>query len=105
VGGRAADVNVVMPRRRIALLVIAACVAVTAIPASSGASSNGLQDCGGSVRAGVVPCPKAKRIAKEYAKTRARSLQGFSCTSKRSGAQINARCVLNEKRVLFSFRA
>jgi hypothetical protein len=93
-----------MPRRRIALLVIAACAAVAAIPASAGASSNGLQNCGGSVRAGVVPCPKAKRIAKEYAKTRARSLQGFSCSSKRSGAQINARCVLNEKRVVFSFR-
>jgi hypothetical protein len=105
VGDGAADVNDVMLRRRIALLVIGACAAVTAIPASSGASSRGLQDCGGSVRAGVVPCPKAKRIAKEYAKTRARSLQGFSCTSKRRDGQINARCVLNEKRVVFSFHA
>jgi hypothetical protein len=92
-----------MPKRRIALILIAAAGAVAAIPAHSGATGNGLQNCGGSVRAGVVPCPKAKRIAKEYAKTRAHSLQGFSCTSRSSGAQINARCVLNEKLVLFSF--
>jgi hypothetical protein len=94
-----------MPKLRIALIVIAATAAVAAIPAHSGASGNGLQNCGGSVRAAVVPCPKAKRIAGEYKKTRSRSLQGFACTSKRSGEQINARCVLNEKRVLFSFRA
>jgi hypothetical protein len=93
-----------MPKRRIALIVIAATTAVAAVPAHSGASGGGLQNCGGSVRAGVVPCPKAKRIAKEYAKTRASSLQGFRCSSKRSGEQINARCVLNEKLVLFSFR-
>jgi hypothetical protein len=94
-----------MPKLRIALIVIAASAAVAAMPAHSGASGSGLQDCGGSVRAGVVPCPKAKRIAKEYAKTRASSLQGFKCSSRRNGAQINARCALNEKLVLFSFRA
>jgi hypothetical protein len=94
-----------MPKLRIALIVIAATTALAVIPAHSGASGSGLQNCGGSVRAGVVPCPKAKRIANEYAKTRARSLQGFICTSKRSGGQINGKCVLNEKRVLFSFRA
>jgi hypothetical protein len=93
-----------MPKLRIALILIAATTALAAVPAHSGASG-GLQNCGGSVRASVVPCPKAKRIAKEYAKTRAGSLQGFRCTSKRSGDQINARCVLNEKVVLFSFRA
>jgi hypothetical protein len=93
-----------MPKLRIALIVIAATTALAAIPAHSGASGEGLQNCGGSVRAGVVSCPKAKRIAKEYAKTRAGSLQGFKCSSKRSGEQINAKCVLNEKRVLFSFR-
>ena len=86
------------------MIVIAATTALAAIPAYSGASGGGLQNCGGSVRAGVVSCPKAKRIAKEYAKTRAGSLQGFKCSSKRSGEQINAKCVLNEKRVLFSFR-
>jgi hypothetical protein len=94
-----------MPKLRIALIVIAAAAALAAIPAQSGASGKGLQSCGGSVRAAVVPCPKAKRIAGEYKKTRSRSLQGFTCTSKRSGEQINARCVLDQKRVLFSFRA
>ncbi|HEX3562056.1 MAG TPA: hypothetical protein VHU24_04395 [Solirubrobacterales bacterium] len=103
--GRGADVYFAMPKRRIALIVIAAVAALAAIPAQSGASGKGLQSCGGSVRAAVVPCPKAKRIAGEYAKTRAHSLQGFACTSRRSGRQINARCVLDEKRVLFSFRA
>ncbi|MDX6605964.1 MAG: hypothetical protein QOD14_504 [Solirubrobacterales bacterium] len=93
-----------MPKLRIALVVIAAVAAVAVIPAQSGASGAGLQNCGGSVRAGLVPCPKAKRIATEYAKTRASSLQGFRCRSKRNGSQISARCVLNEKLVLFSFR-
>ncbi len=94
-----------MAQLRIALTVIAATAALAAIPAQSGASGKGLQSCGGSVRAAVVSCPKAKRIAGEYAKTRTRKLQGFICTSKRRGERINARCVLDQKRVLFSFRA
>jgi hypothetical protein len=85
------------------VIVIAAVVALAAIPAHSGAA--GLQSCGGSVRAAVVPCDKAKRIATEYAKTRTRSLQGFVCSSRRRGERINARCALDEKLVLFSFRA
>jgi hypothetical protein len=92
-----------MPRGRIAVIVIAAVVPLAAIPAHSGAS--GLQSCGGSVRAAVVPCDKAKRIATEYAKTRTRSLQGYVCSSRRRGERINARCALDEKLVLFSFRA
>ncbi len=94
-----------MAQLRIALTVIAATAALAAIPAQSGASGKGLRSCGGSVRAAVVPCPKAKRIAGEYRKTRTRKLQGFICTSKRRGKRINARCVLDRKRVLFSFRA
>jgi hypothetical protein len=90
-------------KRLLALFVIAAVAALAALPASSGAS--GLQNCGASVRASVVPCAKAKRIAIEYKKTRARSLQGFRCSSSRSGEQINARCALDEKLVVFSFRA
>ncbi len=94
-----------MAKLRLALTLIAAAAALAAIPAQSGASGKGLQRCGGSVRAAVVPCPKAKRIAGEYAKTRTRRLQGFICTSKKGGARIKARCVLDRKRVLFSFRA
>ena len=52
---------------------------------------------GGGVRASKVACAKAKRIATEYSKTGARSLQGFICTS--SGSQ--ARCVLDRKLVVF----
>lgn len=105
VRGRDVDGYLEMPKLRIALILIAATATLAAIPALSGASGKGVQNCGGSVRASVIPCPKAKRIAQEYKKTRAGSLQGFSCTSKRSGEQISVRCVLDQKRVLFSFRA
>ena len=45
----------------------------------------------------IVSCPKAKRIAKEYAKTQAHSLQGYTC----SGGGGQGRCVLDRKVVLF----
>ena len=45
----------------------------------------------------IVSCPKAKRIAKEYAKTQAHSLQGYTC----SGGGSQGRCVLDRKVVLF----
>jgi hypothetical protein len=93
-----------MPKLWIAPIVVAVAAAAS-LPAPSGASAEGLQNCGASVRATVVPCPKAKRIATEYKKTRARSLQGFRCSSRRSGERINARCALDEKLVVFSFRA
>jgi hypothetical protein len=69
-------------------------LAVLAIPSDAGA---GLRDCGGGVRAAVVGCSKAKRIAKEYAKTQAKSLQGYTCSD--VGSQ--GRCVLDRKIVTF----
>ena len=45
----------------------------------------------------IVSCPKAKRIAKEYAKTQAHSLQGYTC----SGGGSQGRCILDRKVVLF----
>jgi hypothetical protein len=93
-----------MPKRWIASIVVAA-VAAAALPALSSASAGSLQNCGASVRASVVPCSKAKRIATEYKKTRSGSLQGFRCSSRRSGERINARCALDDKLVVFSFQA
>jgi hypothetical protein len=80
---------------RIHLLVIAAVAIVIALPASSTAAN--LQNCGGGVRAAKVACSKAKRIAAEYAKTQAHSLQGYTCSS--GGDQ--GRCVLDRKVVVF----
>jgi hypothetical protein len=77
------------------LLLIAAVALLLAIPASSGAAQ--LQSCGGGVRAAIVSCAKAKRIASEYAKTGAHSLQGYKCSS--GGSQ--GRCTLDRKIVVF----
>jgi hypothetical protein len=78
------------------LLIVAAVAAMFAIAIPSGASA-GLRNCGGGVKAAIVACPKAKRIAKEYAKTRAKALQGYTCSS--GGSQ--GRCVLDQKVVTF----
>ena len=56
-----------------------------------------LENCGGGVRASKVGCAKAKRIAKEYAKTRDRSIWGYTC----SAGDSRGRCVLDRKLVLF----
>jgi hypothetical protein len=77
------------------LLLIAAVALLLALPASAGAAQ--LQNCGGGVRAAVVSCSKAKRIASEYAKTKAHSLQGYKCSS--GGSQ--GRCTLDRKIVVF----
>jgi hypothetical protein len=84
-----------MPRARLFLLVGAVIAVLVAFPASSGAAR--LQSCGGGVRAALVSCAKAKRIAKEYSKTRAHSLQGYNCSD--GGGQ--ARCTLDRKLVVF----
>jgi hypothetical protein len=83
---------------RLTHLIAAPIVALLlALPAVAGAS-DGLQNCGGGVRAAVVSCPKAKRIANEYVKTRAHSLQGYTCKSGNS----QGRCILDRKLVVFS---
>jgi hypothetical protein len=80
---------------RTSLLAIVLVVGLLAFAGTSGASS--LKNCGGGVRAAVVSCAKAKRIAGEYVKTRARSLQGYTCSS--GGSQ--GRCRLDRKLVVF----
>jgi hypothetical protein len=83
-----------MSRLHVSLL-IAAIAVLLAVPVRSGAAD--LQSCGGGVRAALVPCAKAKRIAAEYRKTHARSLQGYRCSSRKG----RGRCVLDRKLVLF----
>jgi hypothetical protein len=85
-----------MPLTRTCLLIVAVAAVLLALPAQSGAAG-GLRSCGGGVRAAIVSCPKAKRIAKEYAKTHARSLQGYVC----SGGGNQGRCSLDRKVVVF----
>jgi hypothetical protein len=85
-----------MSLTHIRLLLLAAVVALTVVALPTGADA-GLRNCGNGVRAAVVPCAKAKRIAKEYVKTKARSLQGYTC----SGGGSQGRCVLDRKVVTF----
>ncbi len=85
-----------MSIRRIHLLALVVIAVVLAFPVSSG-SAAGLQNCGGGVRAAKVACSKAKRIASEYAKTHAHSLQGYTC----SGGGNQGRCILDRKIVTF----
>ena len=84
--------------RRIHLLLIAVVAILIALPTTAGAAR--MQSCGGGVRAAQVPCSKAKRIATEYAKTGAHSLQGYRCSS--GGNQ--GRCTLDRKIILFRLR-
>ena len=82
--------------RHVHLLFLAALAALVVLAVPSGADA-GLRNCGGGVRAAVVACSKAKRIAREYAKTQAKSLQGYQCNSGGS----HGRCVLDRKVVTF----
>ncbi|MGA8219800.1 MAG: hypothetical protein WB771_14645 [Solirubrobacterales bacterium] len=88
-----------MSIKRTSLLATALLVAMLAFAGTSGASTS-LQSCGGGVRAAVVSCAKAKRIAREYVKTHRRSLQGYKCSSKSK----RGRCALDRKLVLFRLR-
>jgi hypothetical protein len=85
-----------MSIRRMNIVAMAVVAAVLAVAVSS-SSAAGMQNCGGGVRASKVACSKAKRIATEYAKTHAHSLQGYTC----SGGANQARCVLDRKVVVF----
>jgi hypothetical protein len=84
-----------MSNARASLLVLAVAAVLLALPGVSGAAS--MRSCGGGVRAAIVSCSKAKRIAAEYAKTKAHSLQGYTCSS---GAR-QGRCTLDRKVVVF----
>ena len=83
---------------RLSLLRVAVVALLLVLPGGAGAAR--MQSCGGGVRAAQVPCSKAKRIATEYAKTGAHSLQGYRCSS---GAN-QGRCTLDRKIILFRLR-
>jgi hypothetical protein len=68
------------------------------LAAASASSAGLLQNCGSGVRAAMVSCAKAKRIAAEYRKTHHRSIWQYTCSKGRS----QARCVLDQKIVTFS---
>ena len=58
-------------------------------------------NCGGGVTVkGGTPCWKAKRIVKEFKKTRKGKVQGFSCSGRSSGGQLVAvNCKLLNKKI------
>jgi hypothetical protein len=85
-------------------MAIAAAAAFALIPLQAGVAGE-LRNCGDGVRAsGGVSCAKAKRIAKEYAKTREGSIQGYDCSARRRGGVFKGRCELDNKLILFTFR-
>ena len=76
----------------IAIALVAVC-----LMAAPGWGAADLVNCGGGVRAALVGCSKAKRIAKEYVKTGDRSIWLFKC----SGGASRGRCVLDRKVITF----
>jgi hypothetical protein len=78
------------------LVLLAIVIAALALAASA-SGAYPLQNCGGGVRAAKVGCAKAKRIAKEYAKTHHRAIWGYTC----SAGDSQGRCVLDRKLVVF----
>jgi hypothetical protein len=58
-------------------------------------------NCGGGVTVkGGTPCWKAKRIVKEFRKTRERKVQGFTCGGKTSGGRVVVvNCKLQNKHI------
>ncbi len=82
------------PPRLVLLVIAIACLLAFRAPASDAAK---LENCGGGVRAAKVGCAKAKRIAKEYAKTHHRAIWGYAC----SAGDRRGRCVLDRKLVVF----
>jgi hypothetical protein len=64
---------------------------------ASASSAQPLRSCGSGVRAAIVDCGKAKRIAREFRKTGRRSIWMYTC---RPGERRH-RCVLDRKIVTF----
>jgi hypothetical protein len=77
------------------LAVLLCALALLATSASAAVS------CGGGVTVtGGTPCWKAKRIVKEFKKTRKPQVQGFSCGGRSSGGNLVAvNCKLLNKKI------
>jgi hypothetical protein len=71
-----------------AALLLAASIAWSAEP---------LRNCGSGVRAAVVDCGKAKRLAREWKKTHAKSVWLYTCAP----SEKRVRCVLDRKIISF----
>jgi hypothetical protein len=80
----------------IAVLVVLLC-AMAVLASGASAAVN----CGGGVTVtGGTPCWKAKRIVKEFKKTRKGKVQGFSCSGRSSGGRLVAvNCKLMNKKI------
>jgi hypothetical protein len=72
---------------RLLFSVILAATVCIALLLAGGASA--AVNCGGGVTVkGGTPCWKAKRIVREFKRTRKGRVQGFSCSGKRSGGRL-----------------
>jgi hypothetical protein len=85
--------------RRLVTTTILACLICAALLISAGAAA--AVNCGGGVTVkGGTPCWKAKRIVKEFKKTRKGRIQGFNCGGKTSGGRlVVANCKLQNKTI------
>jgi hypothetical protein len=81
------------------LLVSAALIGAFCIALLLAGGASAAVNCGGGVTVkGGTPCWKAKRIIKEFRKTRKGRVQGFSCAGKSSGGRlVVVNCKLQNK--------
>jgi hypothetical protein len=81
------------------LLFSVSLVAITCIAMLLAGSASAAVKCGGGVTVkGGTPCWKAKRIVKEFKKTRKGRVQGFSCSGRSSGGRlVVVNCKLQNK--------
>jgi hypothetical protein len=86
-----------MSSARLGFLAIVLAAALAVVSPASGQEAAPLVNCGGGVRAAVVDCGKARRIAREYARTGHKSIWSYSCSS----GEKRGRCVLDRKIVVF----
>jgi ribosomal protein L34 len=71
------------------LLLSAILVAVACIGLLIASNASAAVNCGGGVTVkGGTPCWKAKRIVKEFKKTRRARVQGFRCSGSTSGGRL-----------------
>jgi hypothetical protein len=80
---------------------IAVLVGLLSVMALLATSASAAVNCGGGVTVtGGTPCWKAKRIVKEFKKTRKGQVQGFSCSGRSSnGRLVTVNCKLLNKKI------
>ena len=85
--------------KQLLISVIAACTLALVLLVAAGPAT--AVTCGGGVTVkGGTPCWKAKRIVKEFKKTRKSQVQGFSCSgSFVRGRAVTVNCKLLNKKI------